>query len=234
MTSNIATRTLSTMVAGSLLLLATPQAALAEEPAYSPNSDRGWYIRVIGGLGWLGDTDVTGAGSGQVTYDPGFGAGLSGGYDFGRWRLETEYLYQTNDADEFSLDALSGNLASLGGEVSGGDFSSVVISANLVGELNLLGSERAKSYAGVGLAWVQEVDIDINTSDGERSFSTDDIGFQVFAGVEYAMGPRWSASLEARYLAVGALDLDDEGQSSDTLSADYDRTSVLLGLSYRF
>lgn len=144
----------------------------------------------------------------------------------------TEFL--TNDTEQFSLQPMAGSSVDLPGELSGGDFSSVVISGNLIGEFNLFASDRAKSYAGVGLAWVQEVDIDVNTSAGERSFSTDDIGVQLFAGVEYRIGARWSASLEARYLAVGKLDLDSEGQGADSLSADYDRTSVLIGIGYRF
>jgi len=148
--------------------------------------------------------------------------------------LEAEYLYQTNDTQQFSLEALVGGPAGLSGELSGGDFSSVVIAANLVGEFNLFGSDRAQSYAGLGLAWLQEVDIDVNTSQGELSYSADAIGAQLFAGVEYRLADHWSASLEARYLVVGELDLKGEGQATGNLSADYDRTSVLLGIRYRF
>ena len=168
-----------------------------------------------------------GNGCGLGLLRPGFTAGLAVGRDFGVWRVEGEYLYQTNDGDRI-------NVTGLAAESGGGDFSTVAISANALREFNLLPGDRARSYAGLGLTWLQEVDIDFETLTGERSFSTDDVALQVLAGVDYRLGDRWTLGVEARYLAAGKLTLESEDDSGTTLKADYDRTSVLLSLGYRF
>lgn len=226
------------------LLLGAASAQADERNQWSPDTGS-WYLKALGGLGWLGDTDYllsdaagqSPDGAGALQLDAGFGAGLSAGYDFGRWRLEGEYLYQTNDIAELSL-------AGLPAGTTDGDFAAVVIAANLLAEWNLPSGRPTQGplqvWGGVGLAWVQEVDIDFMTPTGERSFSTSDFGVQLLAGVEYRLTDNWSAGIEGRYLAAGGLDLDREeragGEGGDfaAVTADYDRTSVLLSLRYRF
>jgi len=142
-------------------------------------------------------------------------------------RLEAEYLYQTSDTDSVTI---SGPLAN----TSDGDFSAVVVSLNATREFNLFPGNRAHSYAGLGIAWLQEVDIDFTNGEGEQSFSGSEVGLNLLAGVSYRLSDRWSASLEARYVALGALNLKGEGAATGELDTNYDRTSALLALRYRF
>lgn len=197
---------------------------------HSPLADTAepsWYAELVGGVGALSSTQLTGAAEGKASFDPGFSAGLAVGRKIGAWRIEGEYLYQTNDGDDISVTGLAV-------ESGAGDFSAVAISASALREFNLLPGDRARSYAGLGITWLQEVDIDFITPAGEQSFSSDDVALQVLAGVDYRLTNRWSLGMEARYLAAGKLTLKPENDSAVNLKAEYDRTSVLLSLRYRF
>lgn len=191
--------------------------------------ERGWYLEAVGGLGWLADSDYSGTGgrAGDLTFDAGFSGGAAAGYDLGRLQLEGEYLYQTNDTDGFRGVGFAPG-------TEGGDFSAVLVAANAIAQFDVLPGQRASSYLGIGVVWVQEVDLDFETDVGERSFSGDGVGAQVFAGVEYRFGGHWTASAELRYLSVGSVDLDSEGAATGSLDANYDRTSLLFSIGYRF
>jgi len=187
----------------------------------------GWYAELVGGIGFQSDADLTGTSPGEASFEPGLAGGAAAGYDFGSWQLEAEYLYQTSDTNKTMLD---GPLANS----SGGDYSAVVVSLNAIKEFNLLSGNRARSYAGLGVAWLQEVDIDFTTDAGEQSFSGSDVGLNLLAGVRYRLSDRWSASLEARFVALNTLNLKGEGSNAGEVGANYDRTSALLSLRYRF
>lgn len=210
------------------VLLALLAAGLAPAAAAQEAQPR-WLVSAIGGFGALSDTDLSGdlGVRGDVDFDLGFAAGASLEYQWGAWRLGGEYLYQTNDADRLRVSGLAA-------AADGGDFASVAVSLNVSRAFELLPSSRAQSYLGAGVVWLQEVDIDFDTESGERSFSSDDTGFQLFAGVRYRLAPRWQLGLELRYLDAGSLALDGEGAASGSVNADYARTSVLGSLGYRF
>ena len=70
-----------------LCLLATNTAAA--------DPQRTAYVKALGGFGTLGSTGLTNPVGldAKLDFDAGFGAGMAGGYDFRRLRLEGEYLY---------------------------------------------------------------------------------------------------------------------------------------------
>jgi len=189
----------------------------------------GTYVNLIGGMGWLDDTDVKpdGGTPSKGEFDGGFAGGASIGYAWDNWRVEGELLYQTNDTDKLSGPGLPDG-------ADAGDFSSLAVSANAIYEFDLLGSPNARTYVGAGLVWLQEVDLDFDSPDGELSYSGDDWGYQIFAGARYRFGEHWQATAEIRYLDSGSVTLDGEGAAPGRIKADYQRTSILVGLGYRF
>jgi len=197
------TFTIGTRAAACAVVIALVLAGLTG----AARADTGYYLTAIGGVGALADTSVDAAGfNADAQFDAGFDAGAAAGYDFGRWRLEGELVYRTNDSS-----SLRGTLPT---GWSGGDFSSLGIAVNGLYEFDLGGSPNVTSYAGVGLVWLQEIDIDFATPAGERSFSSDAVGVQLLAGVNYRLTERWTMRAELRYLTTGSLTLEGEGAAA--------------------
>ena len=85
--------------------------------------------------------------------DNGYTMGAVIGREFdGRWRLEGEFRYRTN---EFKSVGLAN-----GDRIDDGDFSSGALGLNTYW---LFGDTSAawRPFAGVGLAWMQEIDLDL-------------------------------------------------------------------------
>jgi opacity protein-like surface antigen len=201
--------------------LATAMPTAAEEA-------RGPYVRALSGVGWAADTSLGGSTiDADGKYDVGFLAGAATGYDFGRWRLEGELVYRTNGTDR-----LSG--ARLPPGADGGDLSSLGVGVNALLEFDLLGSPAITSHVGAGLVYLQEIDIDLDSPTGELSYSDADWAFQLLAGARYRISDAWSINAEVRYLTASDLTLKGEGAAAGSIDLDYDHTSVILGLEYRF
>lgn len=194
----------------------------------SAAAERQLYVKALGGFGTLADADVSSRaiGDGEVEFSAGFNAGGAVGYDFGRWRLEGEILYRTNDVDDVSGTLFDGT--------DDGDFSALTLGANALYQFNLLKNPKVVSYAGAGVVWFQEVDLDFETAGVERSYSGDDFALQLIAGARYDLAERWALTAEVRHLFGGEVELDGEGAAVGSIDADYDQTSLVLGLSYRF
>lgn len=209
----------------SLLIAVTalPATALAE--------NSGWYLRAHGGVSSLDDTSggftVSGSSSKiDINTDSGSFLGLAGGYDYGNgWRAEVAWEYRTNDSTA-TLDGVSA--------FDAGDYASNTFFLN--GIYAFGGNDQWRPYAGGGLAWVQEIDIDLENNGVEQSYSASgDVGFQVFAGVEYALSPKWVLGGELRYVLLSDIDFDSEAGAPGAVSGlDYRHTSAQLGITYRF
>lgn len=205
-----------------VLCLTIAQGVLAE------TRDQGWYAKALADIGALADSDLdsTTLGTGDSAFDLGFGGGAALGYDFGQWRFESELVYRTNGLDQVSGTSFDG--------ASDGDLSSLGFAANALLDFNLFGSPKVESYVGLGLVWFEEIDIDFEQSGVESSFSSDGNAWQAIAGVDYTLRDNWSMFGEVRYLFSDDLDLSGEDGVTDEFTTDYDRTSVTLGIKYRF
>ncbi len=95
---------------------------------------------------------------------------------------------------------------------------------------------RWQPYLGVGLSWVQEIDIDLERGGVERSYSGDgDTGYQLFAGVAYPLNDQWSLSGEWRYGSINGIELQREsGAEAFFRDLDYQPTTAQFGLVYNF
>ena len=196
--------------------------------AVPSHADEGVYVKALAGLGQLADSDFGSAslGNGEGEFELGFAAGAAAGYDFGRWRLEGELLYRTNTLERVSGTVFDG--------VDDGDFSSLGFGVNALVDFNLLPNPKITSYAGMGVVWFQEIDMDFETGAGEFSYSGDDTALQFMLGSRYQLNPRLAVYAEVRQLVADGIELEGEGLSVGTLEADYSRTEFVLGLGYRF
>jgi opacity protein-like surface antigen len=211
-------------IAALILAAAASGATHAAEP--------GPYVSALFGLANQSDQtlDFSGAGPAQSVDAALDGGGLAGGtlgwaFDNG-WRLEGEFAYQSVDSEVvgFTTPAPSGS----------GNFASTSVALNAIYSFDLFGSPRTTTYIGAGLVRLTEVDIDFDTTAGERSYSGSGNGFQVLFGARYALGERWFLDAGLRWLRASSLELDGEDGATGRIEADYEPWAATVGIGWRF
>jgi len=200
--------------------------------AVDAQAEGDWYATAKFAYNTLDDQGVeyTAAGNtvdGTAEFDGGFAAGATGGYRFNNnWRLEGEFMYRTSELDRADIPGV--------GTFTDGDYSSVAIGVNGLYDFNLFGSDKARAYAGAGIAWLQEIDIDFDENGVESSYSGDDLGFQVMLGARYDMSERWFLETDIRYFFASDIEMTAEGDAVGRVVADYEPLSVTAGIGWRF
>lgn len=187
------------------------------------------YVELQAGGGWLYGNDVVIDDNGtalesDVDYDLGLLGGGAVGFDFDpNWRAELEYMYRSNDVDDFGGSEI---------DADSGDFASVAIMANA--EYRFGAADHAlRPYIGAGAGLIQEIDFDVEGGADAGEFSDrGGFAFQLMAGADYAVTANWSLGAELRYFDAGSVKLD--GDAGRDLEADYRLTSLLLGVRYSF
>ena len=214
---------------GSALLIAL----LAAGPAIaSAADDSQWYATANFGTSFMSDKSVDFRGgaqsqSGTARLGNGLLAGAAFGRTFGRsFRAEAEFTYSSVEHDGLRLNR--------GGSLPSGNFASTSLALNGLYSFNLFGSEKVRSYAGLGLAYLTEVDIDFEQGAQETSFSGDGFGLQLLAGARYEFGERWFVDAGVRYLTAGKVSMTGEGAAVGRASADYNPWSATIGIGWKF
>lgn len=224
-----------TMRTRNILPASTALACLVSTMFVTPiaSADDGpWYVSVTGGWTLQGDQSARFSASGQDTgtdleLSSGFLAGAAIGKHFGeRWRIELEYMYQSVDQEGLALP---------GTAVSGdGNFASTSVGANLLYDLTLADNAPVQPWVGLGLAWLTEVDIDIESANGEVSFSGNGFAPQVMAGLRFRAFESVKVDVGLRYLLARDLDLDGEGRTQGEIQADYAPFAITAGVVWKF
>lgn len=187
------------------------------------------YVELQAGGGWLYGHDVVIDDEGtELESDVDFDLGLIGGAAAGinineNWRAELEYMYRSNDVDDFGGSGI---------DADSGDFASVAIMANAAYRFGAT-DQTLRPYVGVGVGVIEEIDFDVEGGDDAGEFSDRGaFAFQLMAGADYRLSEFWSVGAELRYFDAGSVTLDGDGGRE--LDADYRLTSLLLGVRYSF
>jgi outer membrane protein W len=194
--------------------------------------DSRWSVKALFGATTMSDQRLEFSGSGSTQRaDAALGSGLLTGAAVGyeltpNWRIEGEFTYQSVDHD-----GLSPAVAAAPGT---GNYASTGFALNGLYSFNAFGSERARTYVGLGVAWLTEIDIDFESAGRELSYSGSDVGVQALAGVRYEFGSRWFLDAGLRYLAASSVELDGEDGAPGRIVADYEPWSATLGIGWRF
>lgn len=206
------------------LLLAAGTTAHAAKP------QKDLYVDVYGGLSILGSGDVIRSGT---TTKGSYDRGLLSGAAFGKqvspaWALEVEWFYRSNEVKSMNGGSLNG--------VNDGDFASTNLMFNAVYTFGQGGPAFAgiTPYVGLGLGFMQEVDIDLTIEGVEREHSDNWVpAAQLIAGALYPINDSFSAFFELRYHYAGSPEMDSTSGGAK-VEADYNGASALLGLRYAF
>ena len=201
--------------------------------AFHASAESSWYIKPTFGISMLSDQDgqvtdvLAQTGSVDIKLDGGFNAGIAAGYFVNNnWAVELYWEYRSNDSET----TLPGGI-----EFTDGNFASSVIAINAYHYFE--SDTDWRWFAGAGLAFTQEIDIDLEDASGERSFSgSGDTGFQLMFGADYTLSKRLSAQAELRYTIISGVDMDaEENVTIGTFeNIDYTPLSLQLSLKYSF
>ena len=208
-------------------------AFLAASPAIASASDEPhWYATANVGANFMQDQSLRLSGDGPTqTGNLDLSSGMLGGAAFGRvfnrsFRAEAEFVYQSVDHGGVRLGG--------GGSLGSGNFASTAAALNGFYSFNLLGSDKVRTYVGLGAAWLTEVDVDFQRAGREVSYSGDGFGVQMLAGARYDLGERWFLDAGLRYLNAGKVKMDGEGSTTGRVRADYEPWSATIGLGWKF
>ena len=211
-------------VLGAFVLL--PVATLAAD-------DKPWYATANLGLGTLSDetltfSDGTTSESVSASYEASFAGGGTIGYQFANgWSLEGELMYRRNELEPVSIDGL--------GDFSGGDFASLGFGVNALYRFGIGSSGRLQGYAGPGIVYFQEIDIDFeNGGQQEISFESDDTAWQFKLGGRYDFSDRWFVDAAATYLVASGVRMELPADPTQAIESDYDHLMLSLGVGWRF
>lgn len=194
------------------------------------NWSDGIYLKLLGGSSFiLGDDSRLNDGSRSNTdFSAGYAAGAALGYELTpNFSLELEYMYRSGDVDGFSSAGFG----------TGGDFASVIISANVLYQLDgwqvPLGG-RLRPFVGAGIGVTQEIDFDVQGGAAAGEYSdSGGFAFQLRGGANWEITANWILSAEARYFDAGTPSMEAD-RGGRKLDARYNGVEALLGLSYRF
>ena len=190
-----------------------------------------FYLGINGGVAYLNDSDfaVSGAASGDIKFDTGFGVGGAVGYDIETIpiRFEGEVTYRKNDISNVTTGS------SAFPEVSG-DFTALSFMANwywdfleeFIGEYPLIGF----LLGGVGV-----VNIEAGTSSaGEISIDSDDTAFaaQLGGGIGYMVTERITIDLSYRFFFAENFEVKDT--SNRKVELQYPSHNIFLGVRFSF
>lgn len=210
------------IIASCLLALATQGVNAAEE----------WFVRPYVGLSQMSDLDsdfsnIDGlSGDADVDLDTGFTGGIGVGYRYSdSFAVEVGWEYRSNDS-ETTLNGVS--------EFDDGNYASNIFYLN--GHYLLEKSGPWQPYVGGGLTWAEEIDIDLERGGDEQSYSGDgDIGYQLFAGINYDLNQSWKLQTELRYGSITDIELEGEsGDPGEFDGIDYETTTLQFGVVYDF
>ena len=171
-----------------------------------------YYIGIFGGLAMPDDLNIDPPDR-DVKLKNSWALGAKAGYIFPQCKwlaTELEYFYLAKqDTDEPSIDD--------------GDYSANNLMANL---LVRYPEGRIHPYAGLGIGWswgeVSGVFAD-DTSDNA-------FAWQILAGVNFEIAPKWSADLAYRYFRT-VYKMGAEGFNADVTAPNH---MILVGINYHF
>ena len=188
-----------------------------------------WYIG--GEAGWSNLGDAHDASSGLPTlhknFDDGYALGIRGGYQWGPWRFEEEYIYHNNDLSNIRVGGVTVPGAS-------GSRDSHAIMSNVIYDINM--GWPVTPHIGGGIGAVDVVENAKVAGIGALANSDDwQFGYQGIVGASYNFNPNWSAELDYRYLATTNPTFHYASNvGGATYRTSYSTNNILASLVYHF
>ena len=164
----------------------------------------GWYVSLEGGANWIGDADsIHDSGPpGSSSYDTGWAALGSIGYQWHSWRAELELGYRANELDTYTVAAIP--------FTGGGEFNEFSQMLNIIYDWDF--AERVGLFVGAG-AGADFINYENNSGAHTVPIHDDDwvFAWQALAGLNYHLTGRTDLFVAYRYFnadspTFGSLD----------------------------
>jgi len=204
---------------------------IASVLAFPTVAKSNWYLSSHVGLSQLSNQNVEArsvgsmSGNGLVELDSGFASGIGVGYQFNSsWAVELSWEYRSNDATtSIGEDFVLGT----------GNYASNLFFVDLVYR-HQFGNDL-ESFYGAGISWSEEIDLDIEQSGSELSFSdSGQTGYQAFIGLGYRLTNEWSFKLEGRVARLSDINLVGERNAGSIANLDYHTSTIETAFVYQF
>src|SRR4029077_11025715 len=188
--------------AGVALAVALSWADARAQLLVPPSGPGTWYFG--GQVGWTNLDSQSGPLAGtpfklRESFNDGINTGVRGGYEWGPWRFEEEFSYQTNGLHSLTLSPAGIPLG--GGGVSGtstavgGDRNAYAFMTNAIYDFNVGWAVTPHIGAGIGAVILHDgattqVGSAIHPAGGRfASSSRTEFGYQGIAGIRYNINP---------------------------------------------
>ena len=165
-------------------------------------------------------------GNGVASTSSGIAAGLGFGYQVNpSFSAEIYWEYRSNDTDT-NIDNVETTFE--------GNYASSIVYLN--GYYHFMQTKEWDFYVGAGLGYVQEIDLDLEESGLERSYSdSGDTVVNFMLGFDYALTPDISVNAELRIARAQSEDLPAEVNVSGSAGdLEYSPSTLGLGIKWRF
>ncbi len=181
----------------------------------------GGYVGIFGGYTMPDDLEVSGgsAGSGDLSLDSGYVAGLKVGYippQMQYFAVEFEYFYTSNDFENQTVGVSRIN----DGDITSNNF---FLNALLRYPVNWF-----QPYIGLGIGWSWGETSGTGTGSLSRILnqSSNDFAWQFLIGADFMINPQWAIDVGYRYLQCS--------YGFDNGDGDLTNHMITVGLKYRF
>lgn len=190
------------------------------------------YISAFGGMNFIGDQSIeatidNNTGVGEASFSPSYLVGFAVGHRFANnWAIEEEVVFRRATLDSLNLPGI--------GNFSDGNFENTQLTAKALYHFPLRANHDIEAYVGVGIAWLSELDFDVETVDGEQPFEDDLFGVEFYAGMRYHGWEHAYAGAGLRYLSVSDADLPSPANGQNIVTTDYNPIGLALEFGWRF
>lgn len=169
----------------------------------------------------------------RVEFDPGINIGMTGGYDFGFFRMEGELSYKHGEINEITEQGSNIRFRNVDGDIG-------VLAMLFNGFLDLHNDSPITPYFGGGIGFATLYLSDTygtNTTSGTRELLyLDDVdsvfAYQVGGGLEIALNSMLSLDLSYRYFGTSEAKFDDNSDQSTEL--EFESHNAAFGFRLKF
>lgn len=201
--------------------------------AYQNEVNSSFYSRIYTGYSMLDDQTIHQEGIAEAgatarnKNGSGYLLGGALGYRFDdAIALELAWNYTTNDTENYFSD---------GNQFTAGDFFSSILFVNGIYTFGDLWNENLNPYLGLGLGYVEEIDIDLERKGIENSYSKKGaLAYQAVTGLSYNFNRFIDIFTELNYVYLSNFDLSSKSGSGRLINMNYNPISLNIGISYHF